>query len=581
MDQNYKGQQYDLCCDHIDLKKIYESGQCFRWEEVEPGSYFVISDGRPALLKQNDPGRRSLPKADAAGISLICRPEDRGYFENYLDLQTDYGVFDQVADPRDSYLRLAVQRGRGIRILRQELWETLISFIISQRNNIPRIIRIIDHMARRLGDPVSLEVEGKVYQGYSFPDAERILQADLSEFKLGYREKYIRKAARDLEDGLLDLQAFLRPPLCEQPDLCREKLCQISGVGCKVADCVQLFALHQLSVFPVDTWIAKVEERHYQGHFPIDRYQPWAGIMQQYMFYLERELDKGLLRQETLYISDLDGTLLTPDAELLAEDARRLNRLIDRGLCFSVATARTYATVDHILKDLHLNYPIILMNGVMLYDPVARVCIHAEIIKRPAYRYIMKGMRRFDVTGFVYTLTPDRGEGRRMMTYYEDLATDQMRNFCQERQAKYHKPFRQIKNLESLARKDVIYLSFFHEEEKLRPFYEYLKENEDLNLSFYRDIYEKKDLWYLEVSDRNASKYHAAKKMREIYRPYRLVGFGDNANDLPLFKACDLACAVKNAHSDIRERVDKVIDSNRQAGVVRYLEDTWQQDLCF
>ena len=124
--------------------------------------------------------------------------------------------------------------------------------------------------------------------------------------------------------------------------------------------------------------------------------------------------------------------------------------------------------------------------------------------------------------------------------------------------------------------------SLFHYKElQIREVKEYLKENEDLNLSFYRDIYEKKDLWYLEVSDRNASKYHAAKKMREIYRPYRLVGFGDNANDLPLFKACDLACAVKNAHPDIRERVDKVIDSNRQAGVVQYLEDTWQQDLCF
>ena len=575
MDQRYKGQQYEICCDHIDLKKIYESGQCFRWKEVEPGVYFVIAGGRPALLKQKTAHRENRDGIDAEGITLFCASEDKNYFENYLDLQTDYGIFDKLPDPRDSYLRLAVQRGRGIRILRQELWETLISFIISQRNNIPRIISIIDHMARELGDPVSLEADGKVYRGYRFPDSRALLQADLSAFKLGYREKYIRKAAQDLEDGLLDLRSFLDPPLSEQPDLCREKLCRISGVGCKVADCVQLFALHQLSVFPVDTWIAKVEEKHYQGHFPIDRYQPWAGIMQQYMFYFERELDKGLLRHDTLYISDLDGTLLTPDAELDPEDALRLNQLIDRGLCLSVATARTYATVDHILKDLHLNYPIILMNGVMLYDPVARSCIHAEIINRPAYRYIMKGIRHFHVTGFVYTLTPDRGEGRKMMTYYEDLATDQMRNFCQERQGKYNKPFRQVKNLESLVRKDVIYLSFFHEEEKLRPFYEYLKENEDLNLSFYRDIYEKKDLWYLEVSDKNASKYHAAAKLREIYQPGQLVGFGDNGNDLPLFRACDLSCAVENAHDDIKSKVDQIIEANIHSGVVKYLEENF------
>ena len=122
----------------------------------------------------------------------------------------------------------------------------------------------------------------------------------------------------------------------------------------------------------------------------------------------------------------------------------------------------------------------------------------------------------------------------------------------------------------------MIYLSFLLEEEKLRPLYEYLKENDDLNLSFYRDIYEKKDLWYLEVSDRKASKYHAAANLREIYQPRRLVGFGDNGNDLPLFRACDLSCAVENAHSDIKCRVDEVIDSNVRSGVVKYLEKEFE-----
>lgn len=111
-----------------------------------------------------------------------------------------------------------------------------------------------------------------------------------------------------------------------------------------------------------------------------------------------------------LYVSDLDGTLLNSDALLNEDVPERLNRLIDKGLCFTVATARTYATVNSIVKDVHLTYPMILMNGVMLYDPVSKSCINAEIIERDSVEYILKGRKKFGVTGFAYALSPEISE---------------------------------------------------------------------------------------------------------------------------------------------------------------------------
>ena len=118
------------------------------------------------------------------------------------------------------------------------------------------------------------------------------------------------------------------------------------------------------------------------------------------------EANRYNLSGKMLYVSDLDGTLLNSDALLNEDVPERLNRLIDKGLCFTVATARTYATVNSIVKDVHLTYPMILMNGVMLYDPVSKSCINAEIIERDSVEYILKGRKKFGVTGFAYALSP-------------------------------------------------------------------------------------------------------------------------------------------------------------------------------
>mgnify|MGYP001039147351 CR=1 FL=1 len=190
-------------------------------------------------------------------------------------------------------------------------------------------------------------------------------------------------------------------------------------------------------------------------------------------------------------IFDLDGTLLNSDALLNEDVPERLNRLIDKGLCFTVATARTYATVNSIVKDVHLTYPMILMNGVMLYDPVSKSCINAEIIERDSVEYILKGRKKFGVTGFAYALSPEISEetleseiasnleknlksgvasnlkknsntgeenqiqksGRKMATYYEKIATEHMEKFYVERRDVYHKPFSKVEKLEDILEK--------------------------------------------------------------------------------------------------------------------------------
>ena len=603
--------------DYIDLKQIAESGQCFRWKKICPGKYFVISAGQAACFFQ-----------EKTGIRILCHEKDEEYFRRYLDLDTDYGKVIEKIDEKDDFLTGAAQMGRGIRILRQNLWEMIISFIISQRNNIPRIMKSIDALCEKLGEQIVFDYEGEHLVGYTFPSPEVIVGADLSEFKFGYREKYIRQTAEDILEGKFDLEE-VKDAVDEgkTPEQVKEMLKQLKGVGEKVASCIQLFGLHQLELFPIDTWIAKVEKMYYNGHFPVEKYKDTAGIMQQYLFFrvreeaekracLEVEADKNqkekseeirknvskkVLRKQgrkeynlfgkMLYVSDLDGTLLNGDALLNEDVPERLNCLIDKGICFTVATARTYATVNSIMKDVNLTCPMILMNGVMIYDPVKKSCIHAEIIERDSVEYILKGRKKFGVTGFAYALSPEISEdhlkseetsvtssvgrvgksGRKMATYYEKIATKHMEKFYTKRRDLYHKPFSKVERLEDISGEDIIYFSICYEEEVLRPFYEYLKKDERLNLNFYKDVYGD-GLWYLEISHKNASKYYGIQKLRKLLHPAAITGMGDNLNDIPLFEACDRSCAVGNAHKAVKERADYILDTNLNAGVVKFLE---------
>lgn len=259
----------------MDLQQIAASGQCFRMEEREPGLFSVIAGSRYLEIR---------PAGQTALFECSCEPEEFELFwRRYFDLETDYGRIKEQVSQRDPYLRQAVELGWGIRILRQDLWEMIITFIISQQNHISRIKRCIRLLCERYGEKM-VNFRQETY--YAFPEPEALALAELEELRgcnLGYRARYIRETAGMIAEGRFSLEA-LYPMKHEEA---RKELLKLCGVGVKVAECVCLFALHHMDAFPVDTHIAQVLEQHYPKGFPFRRYRGAAGVMQQYMFYYE------------------------------------------------------------------------------------------------------------------------------------------------------------------------------------------------------------------------------------------------------------------------------------------------------
>ncbi len=214
-------------------------------------------------------------------ISLSCTEKEyRDIWHGYFDLGSDYEGYIKAIDPYDSCLKKAASFGSGIRILRQEPFETLISFIISQRKNIPAIQSSVEKLCRICGDRIKDDE-------FAFPSPEAIAslsERELTECSLGYRAPYVREAARRISMGEKNLEAL--GSLSDEELF--DELVSFYGVGKKVANCVMLFAYHRIGAFPVDVWIKRIEDEHYNGHFPVEKYPGFAGIMQQYMFFYAR-----------------------------------------------------------------------------------------------------------------------------------------------------------------------------------------------------------------------------------------------------------------------------------------------------
>lgn len=251
------------------LRDTLGCGQCFRWDEREDGSFSGIVGGRRVIARQD-------------GGSVVLDGGEEEFWRRYFDLETDYGALIEKfsADPT---LKLACEKAGGIRLLRQEPWETLCSFIISQNNNIPRIKGIIGRLCETFGE----EIEG----GFAFPSPEVLAGRtveELAPLRAGFRAKYILDAAEKVADGRLDLQALESMPLEEA----RAQLMTIQGVGPKVAECALLYGLHRLEAFPVDTWIKKALARYYPEGFP-ELAEP-RGVAQQFLFHYIRLEDHAV-----------------------------------------------------------------------------------------------------------------------------------------------------------------------------------------------------------------------------------------------------------------------------------------------
>ena len=278
----------------FNLKHIFECGQCFRWNKLEDNSYIgVIKDAVINVKEEN--GKFIFTGSTINGnLKEIIR--------YYFDLDTNYTEYKKILSNIDNYLKERIKFGSGIRILRQDLWECIISFIISANNNIPRIKKIIEKLSKEYGKKI--EFNGNTY--YFFPTPEELSKAsveDLRNLGLGFRDKRIYNTTKMIIENEVNLNSIKS---MDDTEKMRNELLKLDGVGPKVADCILLFALKRIDVFPIDVWVRRVMNDLYIHNIneekvnkkelqklAEDKFGSLQGIAQQYLFYWKREEGKS------------------------------------------------------------------------------------------------------------------------------------------------------------------------------------------------------------------------------------------------------------------------------------------------
>ena len=268
----------------LDLLKVADSGQAFRIKVIDDTHVELVAFGRYLQIVKTGKDNFAF-SCDDKEFEEIWKP--------YLDLGRNYGKIVKSIDKNDEYLMAAAKFGEGIRILKQNIFETTISYIISQRRSIPSITTSFERISKLCGKKIKAPKLDKPFvkplekEYYAFPTPEelnRLPFKDLENTGVGYRAPYIARAAEEFCSGKLDPKALSE---LSDEDLYKA-LTAMFGVGTKVANCVMLFAFARTGRFPVDVWIQRIEDRYYNGHFDCTPYPDTAGIMQQFMFYYER-----------------------------------------------------------------------------------------------------------------------------------------------------------------------------------------------------------------------------------------------------------------------------------------------------
>ena len=253
----------------LDLAQTLDCGQSFRWEQEENGDFRGVAFDREVTVH-----------LDGGDFYIFGgKAEDSALWSDYFDLDFDYGVIKNELSALSPVLKSAAEYAPGIRILRQDSWEALCSFIISQNNNIPRIKGIIKRLCEYFGDKTE-------DSGYTFPSAARLSDLsveDLAPLKSGFRAKYLIDAAQRVSSGEINLDEVLIMPI----DEARQSLMKIKGVGPKVAECALLYGMHRLECFPMDVWMKRAMAV-LLSEFTIEDLGQYAGIAQQYIFHYSR-----------------------------------------------------------------------------------------------------------------------------------------------------------------------------------------------------------------------------------------------------------------------------------------------------
>ncbi|MDE6274067.1 MAG: HAD family hydrolase [Clostridiales bacterium] len=264
---------------------------------------------------------------------------------------------------------------------------------------------------------------------------------------------------------------------------------------------------------------------------------------------------------KTLYLSDLDGTLLTPEQRLSAFTCETVNGLAERGVCFSYATARSGESATIATEGLTVHLPVIIHNGAFIIDSVTQETLYKTVFSEREIEEIMSAFAGAGLCPIVYAVI----EGRHRFSYIKELSSRSQWEFVVERYT--HKRRREVFDRADIIDGEVFYFACIDEEERMRPVFELLKDK--YRCEFARDIYSG-EMW-LEVMAKNASKAHAALVLKEMLGCDKLVCFGDQTNDLPMFKVADECYAVANAAEKLKAVATGIIDSNREDGVAKYL----------
>ena len=273
----------------FDPKHIFECGQCFRWMAEEDGSYTGVAKGKVINVSREN---------DTVYIKNSSLKDFNDIWKDYFDLNTDYTKIKNILKNMDEHLEKATEFGWGIRILRQDPWEMIISFIISSNNRIPMIQRAIGNLSRQYGTYIG-QYNGVDY--YDFPTPEQLNKASIEDIRAcstGFRDKYIKSTTEAVINNNDDVYKYNSLSTEE----CRKELMKFNGIGPKVCDCIALFGMQKYDTFPVDVWVKRVMQEFYVDDdmslpkmrtYAIDKFGELSGFAQQYLFYYARELGIG------------------------------------------------------------------------------------------------------------------------------------------------------------------------------------------------------------------------------------------------------------------------------------------------
>lgn len=280
---------------------------------------------------------------------------------------------------------------------------------------------------------------------------------------------------------------------------------------------------------------------------------------------MQKEIDRDIL-----YVSDLDGTLLQKDGTVSNKTVEILNGLMNRGLRFTVATARSPASAADILKPLKLQVPLILMNGVFLFDKQEDRYVHMEQMREADVKEILEFLKPACRQIFVFTMEPEQ----KLCVHHKPLCSEKDLAFYGNKN-KYYKTFYENPSycLEGFG--PAVYLSVTDRENVILPLYEKVRKQKGVSAVVYSDVYHE-GYWYLEIFSVNAGKVNGIRKVQKLCGTGRVVVFGDNYNDAEMFDAADVCYAVQNAVPEIREKANGVIGSNTDNGVALYLQELFE-----